>query len=31
VVHCSRQRWLRFSPAHRFLDLLVHAHVQLQT
>ena len=31
VVHRSRQRWLRFSPAHRFLDLLVHAHVQLQT
>ena len=31
VVHRSRQRWLRFSPAHRFLDLLVRAHVQLQT
>jgi hypothetical protein len=31
VVHRSRQRWLRFSPAHRFLDQLVHAHVQLQT
>jgi hypothetical protein len=31
VVHRSRQRWLRFSPAHRFLDQLVHAQVQLQT
>jgi hypothetical protein len=31
VIHRSRQRWLRFSPANRFLDLLVHAHVQLQT
>jgi hypothetical protein len=31
VVHRSRQRWLRFSPAHRFLDQLVRAHVQLQT
>ena len=30
VVHRSRQRWLRFSPAHRFLDLLIAAHVQLQ-
>jgi hypothetical protein len=27
----SRQCWLRFSPAHRFLHLLVDAHVQLQT
>jgi len=31
VVYRSRQRWLRFSPANRFLDQLVHAHVQLQT
>ncbi len=31
VVHRGRQRWLRFSPAHRFLHLLVAAHVQLQT
>jgi hypothetical protein len=31
VIHRSRQRWLRFSPAHRFLTLLVAAHVQLQT
>jgi hypothetical protein len=31
VVQRSRQRWLRFSPAHRFLHLLVAAHVQLQT
>lgn len=31
VIHRSRQRWLRFSPAYRFLDQLVHAHVQLQT
>ena len=27
----SRQRWLRFSPAHRFLATLVAACVQLQT
>jgi hypothetical protein len=31
VIHRSRQRWLRISPAHRFLHLLVAAHVQLQT
>jgi hypothetical protein len=31
VIHRSRQRWLRFSPAHRFLGALVTAHVQLQT
>jgi len=31
VVHRSRQRWLRFSPAHRFLPTLVAAHAQLQT
>ncbi len=31
VIHRSRQRWLRFSPAHRFLGLLIDAHVQLQT
>jgi hypothetical protein len=31
VVHRSRQRWLRFSPAHRFLDQLIDAHAQLQT
>jgi len=31
VIHRSRQRWLRFSPAHRFLPTLVAAHVQLQT
>jgi len=31
VSHRSRQRWLRFSPAHRFLPTLVAAHVQLQT
>ncbi len=31
VIHRSRQRWLRFSPAHRFLPTLVAAHAQLQT
>ncbi len=31
VVHRSRQCWLRMSPAHRFLDTLIAAHVQLQT
>jgi len=31
VIHRSRQRWLRFSPAHRWLPTLVAAHVQLQT
>ncbi len=31
VIHRSRQRWLRFSPAHRFLPTLVAAHTQLQT
>jgi hypothetical protein len=31
VIHRSRQRWLRFSPAHRFLSTLVAAHAQLQT
>jgi hypothetical protein len=30
VIHRSRQRWLRFSPAHRFLATLVAAHAQLQ-
>jgi len=30
VIHRSRQRWLRFSPAHRFLPTLVAAHAQLQ-
>jgi hypothetical protein len=31
VLLRSRQRWLRFSPAHRFLGTLVAAHAQLQT
>jgi hypothetical protein len=31
VIQRSRQRWLRFSPAHRFLPTLVAAHAQLQT
>ena len=31
VIHRSRQHWLRFSPAHRFLPTLVAAHAQLQT
>ncbi len=31
VVHRSRQCWLRFSPAHRFLPTLVAAHAPLQT
>jgi hypothetical protein len=31
VIYQSRQRWLHFSPAHRFLGLLIDAHVQLQT
>jgi hypothetical protein len=31
VILRSRQRWLRFSPAHRFLPTLVAAHAQLQT
>jgi hypothetical protein len=31
VIHRSRQRWLRISPAHRFLPTLVAAHAQLQT
>ncbi len=31
VIYRSRQRWLQFSPAHRFAGLLIDAHVQLQT
>jgi hypothetical protein len=31
VVHRGRQCWLRISPAHRFLDSLIAAQVQLQT
>jgi hypothetical protein len=31
VILRSRQCWLRISPAHRFLDRLVAAQVQLQT
>jgi hypothetical protein len=31
VIHRSRQRWCRFSPAHRFLNLLVNADGQLQS
>jgi hypothetical protein len=31
VIQRSRQRWLRFSPAHRFLPTLVDAHAQIQT
>ena len=31
VVRHSRQVWLRFSPSHRWVNSLVHAHVQLQT
>ena len=30
VIYRSRQRWLQFSPAHRFTGLLIDAHVQLQ-
>jgi hypothetical protein len=30
VIQRSRQRWLRFSPAHRFMPTLVDAHAQLQ-
>ena len=31
VIHRRRQCWLRMSPAHRFLDTLIAAQVQLQT
>ena len=31
VIYRSRQRWIQFSPAHRFAGLLIDAHMQLQT
>ncbi len=27
VIHLQRQRWLRFSRAHRFVPMLIAAHV----